>query len=120
MRATRYSCELAPCSPEFAPERGHHLAAHRFLAVGEGRELIEIISFRAAEGIVMALRALHALTEEDAHRVGQVVERHAAVARVISHRRAFRIPAVADEETRRRVNSSHGMLSAIALRTQCR
>jgi len=52
--------------------------------VGEGRHLVELHLRPFVEGMVVALGALDAGAEEDAHGVGHVVERHAAVAHVVA------------------------------------
>ena len=66
--------------------------------MSEGRQFIKIMTLGLAERIIMALRALHPLSEKDPHGVGKIVERHAEVPRVITHRRSILVPTI----TRRR------------------
>ena len=76
----------------FAENRVEQVLLHGILSVGEGRQTEEVLLLCVAEGVVMALGALHAGTEEDAHGYREIVEGHPAVAGEIADRRALFIP----------------------------
>ena len=76
------------------PETAHVLLILLILTLGEGSEVVEILALGFSKRIIMALRALHAGAEENAHGIREVVERHPAVDRVVANRRRFGIPAI--------------------------
>ena len=84
--------------PQLGVEWLNQLFTDRLLTMSEGRQFIKIMTLGLAERIIMALRALHPLSEKDPHGVGKIVERHAEVPRVITHRRSILVPTI----TRRR------------------
>ena len=83
-----------PLIPKFPPQRTHQTLVQLVLASGECREVVKIHTLGLAERIVVALRTLHPRSEENPHRVREIVERHATVDRVVADRCRFRIPAI--------------------------
>ena len=65
------------------------MTVHLTLAVGECRESEKIHSLPIIEGVIVALRTLHARSKKQAHGVGEVVQGHAFVSDVISDGSVF-------------------------------